>query len=253
MGTAASTLIEDERKLLTDVHARSGSGTAPGEAPQERELVAALNVLGLRLLGAMAETSAQDPGSAPGAASTLIVSPPLVALLLCAVAAAATLEGPEKLIPDISTVAEELIDVATARGPRPRPSASTQPHVYESCNSAFQAPLPANSHATSSSFDSLFTRHKKARRLLVAPPPFPYPQLPIVDPAVFQAVAAVCQLALLAPASSVVRRWSITPPARESAPLSPSLSLSPPGGSEAAMAAARAMSVPSCSSLPLIE
>lgn len=33
----------------------------------------------------------------------------------------------------------------------------------------------------------------------------PIAQLPIVDPAVFQAVASICQLALLAPSSSSVR------------------------------------------------
>lgn len=80
--------------------------------------MAALNVLGLRLLGALS-SSAQEPGSAPGSSSTLIVPPPLVALLICAVAAAASLEGPDKLIPELSVVAEELIDLVTARTGEP--------------------------------------------------------------------------------------------------------------------------------------
>lgn len=113
MGNSSS-VLEDEKKLLTDAHSRSGFGTAPGDVPDEKELIAALNVLGLRLLGALG-TTAQEPASAPGSASTLFVSPPLVAILLCAAAAAATLEGPDKMIPELSTVAEELIDLVTAR------------------------------------------------------------------------------------------------------------------------------------------
>lgn len=127
MGNSASSTQEDERKLLTDVHHRSGFGTSPGDVPDERELVAAINVLGLKLLGILGE-STPEPGGGQGPTGTFFVSPPLISILICAAAAAASLDSlDKKLIPELSTVAEELIDLVTVR-PRGSRSATPAPH-----------------------------------------------------------------------------------------------------------------------------